>query len=92
MSGAPEDEGVALETYAIVTTDANTKLAPIHHRMPVIVDPSEYEIWLSGDAKEAATVIRTFPPEDMAFYRVSNRVNNVRNDDKGCIEPLKRMS
>ena len=87
-----EDAGEVIETYTIVTTDANERIAPIHHRMPVIVDPADYEIWLTGDPSEAANVIRAFPPCDMAFYRVSTRVNNVRNDDESCVEPLKKTS
>ena len=87
-----EDDGEVIETYTIVTTDANERIAPIHHRMPVIVDPADYEIWLTGDPSEAANVIRAFPPCDMAFYRVSPRVNNVRNDDESCVEPLKKTS
>ena len=87
-----EDAGDVIETYTIVTTEANPKIAPIHHRMPVIVDSSDYDLWLNGAPDDAANVIRAFPPEEMAFYRVSTRVNNVRNDDESCIEPLKKAS
>jgi putative SOS response-associated peptidase YedK len=87
-----ENAGETIETYTIVTTDANEKLAPIHHRMPVIVDPADFDRWLTGDPGDAANVIRAFPPDDMAFYRVSTRVNNVRNDDEDCIVPLKKAS
>lgn len=87
-----ENAGETIETYTIVTTDANEKLAPIHHRMPVIVDPADFDRWLTGDPVDAANVIRAFPPDDMAFYRVSTHVNNVRNDDEDCIVPLKKAS
>ena len=87
-----EDAGDVIETYTIVTTEANSKITPIHHRMPVIVDPSDYDLWLNGAPDAAANVIRAFPPDAMAFYRVSTRVNNVRNDDESCIEPLKKAS
>ena len=87
-----EDAGSVIETYTIVTTDANDKIAPIHRRMPVIVDPADYDLWLTGGPEEAANVIRAYPPDKMAFYRVSTRVNNVRNDDEDCIAPLKKAS
>lgn len=87
-----EDAGDVIETYTIVTTEANSKITPIHHRMPVIVDPSDYDLWLNGAPDDAANVIRAFPQDEMAFYRVSTRVNNVRNDDESCIEPLKKAS
>ena len=60
--------------------------------MPVIVDPTDYELWLEGGSDEANAVIKPFSQDDMAFYRVSTRVNNVRNDDEACVEPLKRAS
>jgi putative SOS response-associated peptidase YedK len=42
--------GEGVETYTIVTTDANTLLAPIHDRMPVIVSADRYAPWLDPDA------------------------------------------
>ena len=87
-----EDTGDTVETFTIVTTNANPKLVPIHHRMPVIVDPTDYELWLEGGSDEANAVIKPFSQDDMAFYRVSTRVNNVRNDDEACVEPLKKAS
>ena len=87
-----KDTGDTVETFTIVTTNANPKLVPIHHRMPVIVDPTDYELWLEGGSDEANAVIKPFSQDDMAFYRVSTRVNNVRNDDEACVEPLKKAS
>ncbi|MBT5648305.1 MAG: SOS response-associated peptidase [Rhodospirillaceae bacterium] len=87
-----DNAGETIETYTIITTDANTKIAPIHHRMPVIVDPADFDRWLTGTPAEAANVIRAFPADDMAFYRVSTRVNNVRNDDAECIVPLAKTA
>jgi len=87
---AQEDEPL-LETVTIVTTAANDKLRPIHHRMPVILDAADYAAWLdtaSGDAKAAGALLRPFPAEPMAFYRVNPTVNNARNDTAACIEPL----
>ena len=86
-----ENGGKRIETYTIITTGANTKLAPIHHRMPVIVEPPDFDLWLTGTPAEAGNVIRPFPGGDMAFYRVSTRVNNVRNDDAECIASLQKI-
>ena len=80
--------GETVETFCIVTTEANEKIRPIHHRMPVIVDPAGYDAWLSGSPADARALLRPFPPDDMAFYRVSVRVNSVRNDDAECVAPL----
>ncbi|MEX2453709.1 MAG: SOS response-associated peptidase [Rhodospirillaceae bacterium] len=90
--GGSPTAGETVETFSIVTTEANTKIRPIHHRMPAIVDPADYEAWLTGEAAAAKTAIRPFPPDDMAFYRVATRVNSVRNDDPDCIAPLRAAS
>ncbi len=82
------DTGETWETFSIVTTQANARLRPIHHRMPVIVSPDDYETWLTGNPDDAEELLRPFPPDDMAFYRVTTRVNNVRNDDAECLVPL----
>jgi len=88
------ETGTAIETYTVLTTDANAKLSPIHDRMPVILPPADWTAWLDpatpGEAAQA--MLRPHPPEPMAFYRVSMRVNSVRNDDAECIAPLKPPS
>lgn len=89
---APEDAGglagATIESYTIVTTTANDKVRPIYPRMPVILDASSHETWLNGKPGDALTLLRPYPGEPMAFYRVNPRVNNARNDDPACIEPL----
>ena len=87
-----DNAGETVETFSVVTTAANARLRPIHHRMPVIVDPADYDSWLTGASEAAQAVIRPFPPDDMAFYRVTTRVNSVRNDDEGCVAPLRAAS
>ena len=66
-------------------------LAPIHNRMPVILDPKDYAQWLDPGLQEADGVkplLRPYPPEAMTYYPVNLRVSNPRNDDVLCIEPL----
>ena len=87
FAGIWRDEG-----FTIVTTDANAKLAPIHPRMPVILDPADYATWLDARAErtqDALNLLCPFPAEAMAFYRVGPRVNSPRHDDVECIAPLK---
>lgn len=82
--------GEPLETFTIITTEANAKLAPVHHRMPVILGPADFERWLAPDlaANEAQELLRPAPEGAVDFHAVSRHVNNARNDDPGCIEPL----
>lgn len=79
-----------VESCTIVTTDANTLLKPIHHRMPVIVAPEDYDLWLDADApaEEALALLRPYPDDAMAFHPISTRVNKVANDDPAVIEPI----
>ena len=80
-----------VESVTIITTDANRKLRPIHHRMPVILDPDDYVTWLDPDPTAAPAVLellKPHAPEAMAFYRVGRQVNDARNDDPACIAPF----
>lgn len=76
-------EGDALESYTILTTDANEILEPIHNRMPVILHRKDYERWLEpGDpARPPVDLLRPYPAEQMTVWEVASRVGNVRNDD-----------
>lgn len=82
-----DGDGAEHETFAIVTTEADDVLRPVHHRMPVVVPPSRFEAWLTGppDAQEAIMA----PPEEPVFalVEVDRRVGDVRQDDAGLIEP-----
>ena len=86
-------EGDQINSVAIVTTEANSKLHPIHARMPVILKPGDYDRWLgAGNGSSVQPLLRPYPTDNMAFYRVGLRVNSVRNDDEDCIAPLKLAS
>ena len=83
-----------VETVTIITTQANEKLRPIHHRMPLIVPPEAYQRWLDpkSDLGEVQDTLATFPGENMAFYRVGSAVNNVCNDGPQVAEPPKKLA
>ena len=78
-----ETPGTSLETFTILTTDANEVLEPIHNRMPVILEPKNYSRWLEPAAPERLPVdlLRPFPAEQMVSWPVCDRVGNVRNND-----------
>jgi putative SOS response-associated peptidase YedK len=82
--------GEELETAAIVTTDANRVLKPIHHRMPVILAPEAYDLWLDTanvDAMTAQALIAPARDDLLEAYEVSKAVNRVANDHPGLTEP-----
>ncbi|MHB1958862.1 MAG: SOS response-associated peptidase [Acidobacteriaceae bacterium] len=85
-SWRPKD-GDLLETFTILTTDPNEVMV-IHNRMPVILEPKDYDRWLNpGDpARPPVDLLRPYPAERMISWRVSELVGNVRNNDPGLLE------
>ena len=76
--------GDALETCTILTTGANGVVHPVHHRMPVILEPAAAGAWLNGREVPLAP----FPEAAMTSVMVSTLVNSARHDDPRCIEPV----
>jgi putative SOS response-associated peptidase YedK len=85
----PPAGGDALESVAIVTTAAAPNIRALHDRMPVIVDPSGYDAWLSPAQRDVRAVLAALPVSrstQLVLRRVSTRVNDVRNDDARLLE------
>ena len=70
------NDGETFDTCAIVMTPANDTMSQIHHRMPVIVPPSDWSKWLGEDGKGAATLMRAAPNDALSFFRVDTAVNS----------------
>jgi putative SOS response-associated peptidase YedK len=82
-------DGSDVDSCSIVTTDANETLAPLHHRMPVLLDRAAHEVWLRGGADEAADLMRPYDgARTLSAHPVSRRLNDVRNDDAEVAEPI----
>jgi putative SOS response-associated peptidase YedK len=87
---SPDDSEI--ESVTLLTTEPNDLLTKIHNRMPVILAEKDYDLWLDPGAQhpgEVQPLMRPFPGDKMTFYPVSTHVNNPRNEDPGCIVPLK---
>ena len=82
-------ENETLETFTILTTDPNELMEPVHNRMPVIVEPKDYERWLDPETKDRPPVdlLRPYPAERMRSWPVDQRVGNVRNNDAELLKP-----
>lgn len=88
----PKDDPDAepIRSCAIVTTEANELMAPIHDRMPVVLEPDDWGAWLDP-ATDMAAVLELMVPAaagTLAAYPVSTRVNNVANDGPELVDPL----
>jgi putative SOS response-associated peptidase YedK len=85
----PDD--TAIESCTLLTTAPNELLLPVHNRMPVILHPRDYELWLDPEVQAVEVLkplLQPYPLEEMDLYPVSRWVNNPKNDDPRCIEPL----
>lgn len=84
-------QGDEVRSCTILTAEANDFMKPIHDRMPVILDPADYEEWLvAGDAPALAlhALMRPYDSDQMTAYAVSKLVNRPGNDTPQVIEPI----
>jgi putative SOS response-associated peptidase YedK len=86
-----DSRGETVESCTILTTTPNALLADVHDRMPVILRPDDYDLWLnpkSGDSEVALSILRPYDAGLMRRYPVSTRVNHVQNDDAECAKTV----
>lgn len=84
-------QGETLKSFAIITTTANSLLEPLHNRMPVLLPPAEWALWLGEIATSDAALkalLKPYPDAAMTFWPVDRRVGNVRNDGPDLFTPL----
>jgi putative SOS response-associated peptidase YedK len=82
-------DGKELQSFTIITTEANDLLGPIHDRMPVILAPDGEKLWLESslqDFSKVSSLLKPYPSDQMEVYEVSTLVNSPRNDLRACIE------
>jgi putative SOS response-associated peptidase YedK len=80
-------EGQWIKTCSILTTNPNALTSTVHDRMPVILDPGNYDLWLDPGMQDVNAISQLLKPYDarlMRCYPVSTRVNSGANDDEGC--------
>jgi putative SOS response-associated peptidase YedK len=82
---------IPVETFTILTTDANDLMRPLHDRMPVIIDPENFDLWLDPKIEDAAKLQPLLVPhasEGFEAFPVSRNVNSPAHDAADCIERL----
>ena len=87
-------EGHWLQSFAIVTTEANELMAPIHSRMPVILHPRDYDRWLDREEKERLPLdlMRPYESEEMEMHEANAKVGSVRNNGPEMMRAAARAS
>jgi putative SOS response-associated peptidase YedK len=80
-----------IESCTILTTRPNELVSGIHDRMPVILNPGDYDLWLDPafrNAEDLTAMLQPFPATRMRRHAVSARVNDPKNDDPECAKPF----
>lgn len=84
-------EGEELMTCAIITTEANELMRPIHERMPVIIAKDNEDLWLDPQVQDTPVLrelLHPYPAAEMEAYPVSKRVNSPAANAPDCIKPV----
>jgi len=87
---AKAGDGSPLESFSIITTEANTVMSTLHDRMPVVLD-DDLELWLDRDQTEFEPIehlLRPAPDRAIEIHPVSRDVNNARHNGPDLIEPI----
>ena len=83
--------GEWVRSFAIITTRPNELCAELHNRMPVVLKPETWRVWLGeepADASALKALLTPFPSDEMTCWPVSVRVGNVKNNDPSLIERI----
>ncbi|MCY3781650.1 MAG: SOS response-associated peptidase [Chloroflexi bacterium] len=86
-----QHDGSALHSCAILTTEANDTIRPIHHRMVVMIEPEDHNLWLAPREliqQEWLPLMAGCPSDKLRFYEVSTEVNRPVNDNPSVIVPV----
>jgi len=89
--GWKDPNGNWIRTCSILTTTPNSVTSAVHDRMPVILDPDSYDLWLDPGMNDAQVLSELLKPYDarlMRCFPVSTRINSVANDDEQCSLPV----
>ena len=81
-----------VDTCAIVTCDANDTMRPIHHRLPVVIQPESRGLWLGEQGKGAARLMHAAPDDFFTMHEVGREVNSARSDAPSLIEAVYSQS
>ena len=84
-------DGEVINSCTILTTEPNDLMRPVHNRMPVIIDPKDYDLWLDKEVKKPELLqplLHPYSAEEMTAYPVSTKVNKPVNDSAELINSL----
>jgi putative SOS response-associated peptidase YedK len=86
-----DKSGEPIDSFTILTTDANELMRPLHDRMPVILASSTYDRWLDPNVQDTALLqelLKPYPSDELTAHPVSTLVNSPKNETPACAVPL----
>lgn len=81
-------DGDILRTCCLITTGPNEIMLPVHDRMPVIVEPENYEAWLTEDPVDALALVKPLAADTMQTWEVGRRVNRSGEEGADLVSPV----
>lgn len=84
-------DGDSIRTCTIITTEPNELMSSLHNRMPVILNPKDYDAWLDPTPQtdlNLLQLIKPYPTSKMTAHPVSTLVNKPSNDVPECVVPV----
>lgn len=88
------ENGQPLNSFSVITTEANRTMRELHDRMPAMLLNSEIDDWLNPEQNDAGYLqdfLRPWPDDAITFYRVPTEVNNVRSNHPGLTDPYRDL-
>ncbi len=73
-----------IDSCALLTTGAGSRIAALHHRMPVVLPPERYAAWLDPDTADPLALLEA-PLEDWSYHRVGFEVNDPRKESPDLV-------
>src|SRR6185503_5984301 len=83
-----------IESCTIVTTDANEGVRPLHDRMPLVIEPRDFDLWLDPhvtDPQRLQRLLKPFAAEEFTLHPVARAVNDARHDSPDCIQRVEAV-
>ena len=79
-----------IHSFTLITKEADPHIAHLHDRMPLILMPEQEKLWIDADVptKDVLHSLQPVPGDYITWYRVSDRVNNVRENDANLVVPV----
>jgi putative SOS response-associated peptidase YedK len=88
--------GERVRSFTIITTTPNVLCAELHDRMPVVLKPAVWPVWLGeeacADVPRLKSLLAPYPADEMICWPISPRVGNVRHYDSSLIEPIAALA